>query len=143
MRVVMKNQLVLFLLMLTTPAIAQQHTETVTKVIDGDTFAIAADWSPYDLHWTVRILGIDTPEKGRLAKCERERILSLKATEMVRTLLSKDNRVRLSHVRHDKYGGRINAEVHLMDGRSIADVLLEAKLAKRYNGNGPKPSWCF
>lgn len=127
------------------PAASAQSAppETVVRVIDGDTLSIAGEWSPYNLHWTVRILGIDTPEKGRLAKCEREKLLSKEASALVASLLSRDRRVFLSQVKHDKYGGRINAVVYLMDGRSIADILIAAKLAKRYNGNGPKPSWCY
>ena len=133
-----------FLAIIAPSASAQTaNPETVVKVIDGDTFSIAADWSPYGLEWRVRILGIDTPEKGRLAKCAREKELSKQATALVDSLLTRDHRVYLTNVKHDKYGGRINADVRLMDGRSIADILIAAKLAKRYNGNGPKPSWCY
>lgn len=119
-------------------------TETVAYVKDGDTFEIAAHWSPYDLKWSVRVLGIDTPEKGYLAKCQREKDLSLRAKALATKLIEESgNMVTLRNVKHDKYGGRIDADVILVDGSSLADHLLEAGLAKRYNGGGPKPNWCY
>jgi micrococcal nuclease len=118
---------------------------TVTRVKDGDTFEIAAPWSPFPkLEWSVRVLGIDTPEKGYLAKCQREKDRALQASDMARDLIAKSgNEVTLSRVKHDKYGGRFDADVTLKDGTSYAKALLDAGLAKQYNGNGPKPNWCF
>ena len=117
--------------------------ETVTRVVDGDTVLLAADWSPYDLEWKVRILGIDTPEKGHLAHCEREQKLSKKAQALTESLLGESlMRVRLKSVKHDKYGGRLDAEVILADGRSLGDELIKSGLARPYTGDGPKPNWC-
>jgi micrococcal nuclease len=127
-----------------TAAGPRSHFETVTRVIDGDTFEIDSRWSPYDLIWRVRVAGIDTPEKGHRASCERERQLSTQATEMTRRLLDESlGRVRLRNVEHDKYGGRIVANVILANGKSLGDELLAARLARQYNGNGPKPNWCY
>lgn len=118
--------------------------EKVAYVKDGDTFEIAAEWSPYDLKWSVRVLGIDTPEKGYRAKCEREKRMSAKATALTERLIQESgNNVRLERVKHDKYGGRINASVVLADGSRLEDHLVQAGLAKLYNGGGPKPSWCY
>jgi endonuclease YncB( thermonuclease family) len=118
--------------------------ETVTRVKDGDTFEIAADWSPYDLVWSVRVRGIDTPEKGHLARCAVERQRAAKAVAFTKKLLSEsENQVWLREVQHDKYGGRIVSTVILADGTNLADHLLAAQLAKPYNGSGPKPNWCF
>lgn len=119
-------------------------TERVKKVKDGDTLQLGAEWSPYDLEWSVRVSGIDTPEKGTRAKCGRERDLSKQATDLTKKLVAEsDNRVTLQQVKHDKYGGRLNAVVVLSDGRVLGDELLKAGLAKRYNGGGPKPNWCY
>lgn len=120
------------------------RSETVTGVIDGDTLSIAAAWSPYRLTWKVRIRGVDTPEKGYLAKCKRERELSISAVALTRSLVTNSGgQIWLRNVKHDKYGGRIVADVYTRDGRSVGDALLNAGLAKRYNGSGPKPSWCY
>lgn len=117
--------------------------ETITRVVDGDTLEIAAEWSPYPLEWRVRILGIDTPEKGSRARCTRERELSAQAQAMTERMVRETlNRVRLRNVRHDAYGGRLDADVIMANGRSMGEELLRAGLARRYNGNGPKPNWC-
>ncbi len=131
---------------LTSPTSAQDaYADEVVRVIDGDTFVIAAKWNPYpELEWKIRILGIDTPEKGKLAKCQRERDLSKKAQELSQSLIATSgNRVILTEVQHDKYGGRLNAVVRLKNGKSLADELVANKVAKPYNGSGPKPKWCF
>lgn len=120
------------------------YFETITEIVDGDTFIIAANWSPYPLKWKVRIRGIDTPEKGYRAKCEREKELAAQATALAEQLAHETlGRVKLRNVEHDKYGGRIDADVILADGRSMGGQLIKAGLAKPYNGNGPKPSWCY
>jgi micrococcal nuclease len=117
--------------------------ETVARVIDGDTFLIAANWSPYPLDWRIRVIGIDTPEKGYLAKCDREREKSAEATALATSLIEESlGRVRLKQVQHDKYGGRLDAEVILADGRSLGAELIKAGVARPYNGSGPKPNWC-
>lgn len=121
-----------------------QTSEVVTKVIDGDTLAIDAKWSPYGLSWKVRVRGIDTPEQGTRAKCSVEKNRAARAKALVQQAIASSNsRIRLQNVEHDKYGGRIVADVYLSDGSSLADRLLAAKLAKRYNGSGPKPVWCY
>lgn len=127
-----------------TAADSRSSFETVTRLKDGDTFEIAANWSPYDLDWSVRVLGIDTPEKGHLAKCDIERDRAARARALATRLLNESQgRVRLVRVKHDKYGGRIDAEVILANGESLGDELIAAGLARPYNGNGPKPNWCY
>ena len=44
----------------------------VTHVIDGDTVAIEAKWIPLPMKpvISVRVYGVDTPEKSYRAKCE-------------------------------------------------------------------------
>ena len=129
----------------TTPTPSPEYQETVIRVVDGDTFQISALWNPYpNLEWKVRILGIDTPEKGTLAKCSRESDLSHQAQDLTTKLIAESNgHVVLRNVNHDKYGGRLDANVYLSDGRSLGQELLNSKLARPYNGSGPKPNWCF
>ena len=46
----------------------------ITRVIDGDTIEVAAPWLPDPLNkkLSIRIFGVDTPEKGFRAKCDSE-----------------------------------------------------------------------
>jgi micrococcal nuclease len=127
-----------------TQAQQRTHFDTVTRVIDGDTVAIRAEWNPYpNIEWRIRMAGIDTPEKGARASCARERELGTRAHQMTEQLVQQTlGRVRLRNVKHDKYGGRLVADVIMADGRSMSDELLKAGMAKRYNGSGPKPNWC-
>jgi endonuclease YncB( thermonuclease family) len=121
----------------------QAQEEQVQAVIDGDTVLLDAKWSPYELEWKVRIKGVDTPEKGKFAKCSSERVLAKVATiELQKLLKNSGNKILLSHVSHDKYGGRILAEVYLPDGRKVSDILISKGVAKPYHGRGPKPNWC-
>jgi endonuclease YncB( thermonuclease family) len=127
------------------PSIAAP-AETVERVIDGDTFVLAAKWSPYPLKWQIRVLGIDTPEKGRLAKCPEEAAHSEKATALAKYLLKQaGGKVLLTNVKHDKYGGRLNANVTItIQGKKsdFADLMISGGYALPYLGEGPKPDWC-
>lgn len=117
------------------------HFETVTRVLDGDTIGIEASWNPFpNLKWVVRVNGIDTPEKGFRAKCTAERILGDQATQFMNELIHRGDSVELRNVHHDKYGGRILADVYL-NGRAVADILIKRGLARSYHGE-KKTSWC-
>lgn len=126
------------------PSKGTEEQESIVDIIDGDTLQIAAPWSPYGLEWKVRVRGIDAPEKGARAKCSPEKLRAARAEKMTEQLISQsDNQVILRNVDHDKYGGRLVADVILKDGSSLSEELISAKLAKRYNGSGPRPTWCF
>ena len=131
-------RLALALILLASPASAGP----ILRVIDGDTYIISAPWLPPELGKTIslRVMGIDTPEKAGKAKCQREADLGAKATAVARAYISsaKVTTVTLSH--WDKYGGRIDGSV-IIDGQSIADLLIGAGLARPYSG-GAKKSWC-
>jgi endonuclease YncB( thermonuclease family) len=141
----MKHVVAAIAALLCTPAFAAPP-ETVARVIDGDTFVLAAKWSPYPLSWQVRILDIDTPEKGHLAKCPAEAEASKKASAFTTDLIARSgSKVRLSDVSHDKYGGRLDAHVTITIANKRADLgnlLIVAGLARPYTGQGPKPDWC-
>ena len=134
-----------------TSVVAQQyppprsnHFETITRVKDADTYVIDARWSPYDLEWAIRLNGVDAPEKGARAECSRERQLQEEGEAFVRRAFAESlDRVRLRNVKHDKWGGRLDADVILSDGRSLAKELIARGYAKPYNGNGPRPRWCY
>lgn len=114
----------------------------VLRVIDGDTVEISADWiiPPLDPKLSLRVLGIDTPEKGFLAKCGREIELGLKATEYTTAAIAAAKKIRVDIQGWDKYGGRVLGELYL-DGQPLSKLLIKEGLAVKYNGRAKK-SWC-
>jgi endonuclease YncB( thermonuclease family) len=110
----------------------------VLSVYDGDTLTVLAyPWPGINTHVSVRLLGVDTPEiRG---KCDLERTLAQQAREVA--LAALGTRVTLTNIRHDKYAGRVLADITLADGRSLADVLIASGLARPYDG-GARQSWC-
>lgn len=114
----------------------------VLRVIDGDTVEITADWitSPLDPKLSLRVLGIDTPEKGFRAKCGREIELGLKATEYTTAAVAAAKKIRVDIQGWDKYGGRVLGELYL-DGQPLSQLLINEGLAVKYDGRAKK-SWC-
>lgn len=89
---------------------------------------------------SVRVAGIDAPEKKGKKPCEMEKARD--AQRLVENLLKNARHIELKNVKRDKYF-RILAEV-LFDGKSLGDTLIKNKLAYEYDG-GRKPSsvdWC-
>ena len=89
---------------------------------------------------SVRVLGIDTPEKNGKKACEKQK--ARVAQKLVENQLKQAKHIELRNVNRDKYF-RILAEVWV-DGRSLASLLIKNKLAYPYDG-GRKPSsynWC-
>ncbi|HEY0303053.1 MAG TPA: thermonuclease family protein [Rhizomicrobium sp.] len=113
-------------------------TAHVDRVIDGDTFdASAAIWIGQTIAIRVRIAGLDAPELRARCDAERDRAEAARAY-LSRRIAGGD--VRLSAVRHDKYGGRIDARV--ADARGdIAEQMIRAGLARPYDG-GRRQGWC-
>ena len=46
----------------------------INRVVDGDTVEVATPWTPDPLpkKMSIRVFGVDTPEKGFRAKCPQE-----------------------------------------------------------------------
>lgn len=110
---------------------------------DGDTvtFSIPDVHPLLGQNISVRILGVDTPEKNGKKPCERDRARD--AQRLVANLLKNAKQIELRKVSRDKYF-RILAEVWVDNTTSIADILIRNKLAYRYEG-GRKPAsfnWC-
>ena len=134
--------LILFLLASPAHAQEQMYIYKALKITDGDTIKLdVSKESPLvkKLGLSVRIKGIDTPEKGSKAKCDKENILGQQATVFT-TYLIGNKELLLSQVQNDKYGGRIVATVKV-GGVDIAQELLKKGLARVYNGE-KKKSWC-
>ena len=133
----------LIILFLASPAHAQEfYVYKPVKITDGDTIKLdVSKESPLikKLGLSVRIKGIDTPEKGSKAKCNKENALGQQATKFTTELVG-NKELLLSQVENDKYGGRIVANVKV-GGVDIAQELLKKGLARVYNGE-KKKSWC-
>ena len=137
-----KTALVLAMFGLASATYANPYDMKVTKVTDGDTIRVEAPWVLPELgdSIAIRILGIDTPEKGGRAKCEAEAALGAEATEFAKSVIAVGDVVQVDVLQWDKFGGRINADVYV-DGENFAQMQIERGLAVPYDG-GTKDSWC-
>lgn len=124
------------------PSVELRVPAEVVSVLDGDTFhAIARPWPDIEIRVSVRVHGIDTPEKTWRARCDRERALGSVATAWAKKRLEPGTVVEIRSVELGKYAGRVLAGVRLPDGRDYAEAIVEDGLAVAYDG-GRKPSWC-
>lgn len=124
------------------PALADARVQVVS-VYDGDTFTIDTQQGLFSQlpNFKVRVIGVDTPEiRG---KCESERQHAVLVTMETRRLIAgSGNVVTLKNMKHDAYGGRIDADVFLRDGRNLADVLIRFGHARPYDGKTKRRGWC-
>lgn len=130
------------LVFFSTAALANPYDHRVTRVIDGDTVEFDAPFLPVELKQVLklRIEGVDTPEKGRLAKCEYERQRAEAATRFTQRQVSAAKRHQIVIIGWDKYGGRVIGDL-LLDGKSLKQMLLDSQYAWPYDG-GRKRGWC-
>ncbi len=111
----------------------------VVEVSDGDTLRVRARiWLDQELLIWVRLDGVNSPETR--GKCAREREMAQRALALVSTAV-EDGRVFLHHIRYGKYAGRVLARVETSHGEDLNALLLEAGLARAYDG-GKRRSWC-
>lgn len=129
-------------LFVTTTAFANVYNWQVTRVIDGDTVAFRADFMPAPLkpELSIRVLGVDTPEKAPRALCEKEAKAALAASEFTKTAVSKAKVTQIELKSHDKYGGRVLGDV-ILDGKKLSEMLIANGHARPYKGE-KKSSWC-
>ena len=139
----MKKLLLTLLLLTSSSVFAQNYYDwPITRVIDGDTVGVQAAWLPDPLkkELSVRIFGVDTPEKGHRAGCPEEAARGLAATEFTKkAILSSKQRVIMLRG-WDKYGGRVLGDV-ILDGQSLRAMLITNGFAREYYGEA-KTSWC-
>ena len=133
---------VLLTVLLSTSAFANPYDMKVTKVTDGDTIRVEATWMPPELgnDIAIRILGIDTPEKGGRASCEKEAKLGEEATAFAKSIIKVGDIVQVHYHHWDKFGGRIDADV-FVNGANFAQMQIDKGLARPYFGE-KKKSWC-
>lgn len=135
----MKLLLGTLLLLLSLNANAQY---AITRVIDGDTVAFEAKFLPPPLkpELSLRIYGVDTPEKGARAKCQQENERGQAATLFIHNVLRNAKSYRIVIMEWDKYGGRVLGDI-IVDGMSLRSMLITNGLAREYYGDA-KLSWC-
>ena len=108
---------------------------TVIKVYDGDTITIATKLpfkteSPI-YRFSVRLIGIDTPEMKGKGVTEEEKTAAHEAQQFVSNLIL-NKYVTLENIQNEKYG-RILADVYIGDIH-LNNLLLKERLAVPYNG---------
>ena len=113
-------------------------TDLGVRVIDGDSLKINDE--------NIRLVGFNTPEI-RLSRCEYEKELGMAAKAKLQSIILRSKDVRLDFERkkdgslkRDKYG-RLLA-VFYADGRDVADIMTNARLAEYYDGTGRRRNWC-
>ena len=111
----------------------------VTRVIDGDTLAVRARvWLGQEVTIRVRLAGVDAPELAGHCRIEREGALRARAFVADRI---GGGRVMLRAIRYGKFAGRVVARVTDAEGRDLGLALLDAGLARAYDG-GRRSPWC-
>jgi endonuclease YncB( thermonuclease family) len=111
----------------------------VERVIDGDSLAVRVDiWPGLEVATIVRLRGVDAPELS--GRCPEERRRAAAARDALAALVG-EGRIVLAAVEPDKYGGRVVADVAAADGQPLAEALVGAGLARRYDG-GRRDGWC-
>lgn len=125
-----------------TSAQSADYQWPVMRVIDGDTVVMdsSMDMPPELAVLSVRLRGVDTPEKGGRAKCEAERLAGKTAEAFTKAALARGARVVTRDPEWGKWGGRVIADL-IVDGRSLAVSLIVAGHGRPYDG-GRRDGWC-
>jgi micrococcal nuclease len=139
---------ILALSLLATVSFAQKQKEgvtydaVITRVIDGDTVAFRANFLPEPLkkELSIRVFGVDTPEKGFRAGCPSEDAKGKAASAFTKAQINAATRRQVVLMDWDKYGGRVLGDV-VLDGKSLRTMLIENGYAREYYGEA-KQSWC-
>lgn len=110
----------------------------IEEVYDGDTVKIIVLLSDMPVRFSLRILGIDTPEikhgEGRLPQ---EHLAAVKVRDHIRSLF-QDNIAKVRIHDWDKYGGRVLGDLFLPTGESVSDILISGGWARPYHGEKKK-----
>ena len=127
----------------TVPKVPLQNQVTLVRieeVYDGDTVKIIVLLSDTPVRFSLRILGIDTPElkhgEGRLPE---EHLAAVKVRDYVKSLFPNNiAKVRIHD--WDKYGGRVLGDLFLPTGENVSEILIKGGWARPYHGE-KKKSW--
>jgi endonuclease YncB( thermonuclease family) len=118
------------------------YDAVITRVIDGDTVAFQADFLPAPLkkELSIRVYGVDTPEKGFRAQCASEAQRGEAASAFTKQLIAASQQRQVVLMDWDKYGGRVLGDV-ILNGISLRQQLIANGFAREYYGEA-KTSWC-
>jgi len=142
------KKILILLAMLPLMAFAQKQPPAVIydfslmRVIDGDTVAFHAPFLPDPLkkELSLRVFGVDTPEKGHRAQCPQEAQRGEMASAFTKQQVANAKRKQVVLMSWDKYGGRVLGDI-LLDGQSLRQLLIQNGFAREYYGEA-KQSWC-
>jgi len=118
------------------------YDAVLTRVVDGDTVAFQANWLPDPLkkELSIRVFGVDTPEKGFRAQCPEEDARGQAASAFTKAQINAAQKRQVVLMDWDKYGGRVLGDV-LLDGKSLRMMLINNGFAREYYGEA-KTTWC-
>jgi|TARA_R110000764_G_scaffold51371_1_gene112459 endonuclease YncB( thermonuclease family) len=134
--------------LLTGPAFAAKEVKMVeydfpiTRIIDGDTVAFEANFLPDPLkqELSIRVFGVDTPEKSWRGECDSEKALGEKASKFTKKMIANGEVIKVAIYKWDKFGGRVLGDI-IIDGKSLRHALIAKGYAREYYGD-KKESWC-
>ncbi len=107
----------------------------VVRVVDGDTVTLYCDGRGL---LRTRLMGFDTPELYA-SDCLGEKLQALQATAYLGWRYLRAGEVSVVMRGTDRYDRKL-ARMRL-DGKDVADVMIDAGLARAYAG-GRRASWC-
>lgn len=119
------------------------YVNEVVRVVDGDTFKAKIEiWPNFNTEVSIRIRGIDSPEKSRRrAKCRAEIEKAFQAKRFAYQRLFF-NKVRITDISLGKYAGRVVAKVEYMSRSGWKDFgkeIMANGLAVKFRTKKP---WC-
>lgn len=119
-----------------------EYNWKITRVIDGDTVAFEANFLPDPIkkELSIRVYGVDTPEKGFRGLCDREKAAGEAASNFTKKLIKEAKTTKIAIHDWDKYGGRVLGDI-ILDGKSLREQLIVNGHARAYYGDAKK-SWC-
>ena len=116
------------------------YEAALVDVVDGDTVRLRVRiWLDQDITTDVRVRGIDAAELH--ASCESEKEKALEARMYLEKLLRTAPILYVRNVTHDKYGGRVLADILIADNQSVAQIMLDRGYVRHYDG-GKRQGWC-
>jgi len=112
----------------------------ITRVIDGDSVEIIfLHGKKVPMKIQMRIANVDTPEIRR-AKTRLEKEAGIFVKEKVENLLYVNaDRIEVSFIKWDKYGGRIVGHIQYEKEAYLSDYLIFKGYAQIYNGKKKQP----
>jgi endonuclease YncB( thermonuclease family) len=114
----------------------------IVDILDGDTIKTLYNVLPEPLNKiSIRLDGVDTPEKTWRGKCDAERAYGEKASKFVKDIIGDTKFMTVTNFSYGKFAGRIMGDI-TVNGINIKEKLLEAGYAVEYHGE-KKMDWCL